>query len=113
MNFEVKWLQLIRFLKITFSVFLIFLVLSYAGIHFLAYKIKQESKYINQITYYVQTSKDLHTLCMLDYLINPNGKDMLEDCKKIAPTVKKEEEKSLTPYYDFYLKYLEKYLSRN
>jgi hypothetical protein len=89
----------------------LFILLSaYGAMHFLAYKIKEESKYINQINYYVHMSKDLHTLCMLDYMINPNGKDMLEQCKKITPQIKSPKEKSLTPYYDFYKKYLREYI---
>lgn len=112
MNSISIWKKMVKFLKITFLIFLFSLVSLYGGIHFLAYKIEQESKYINKINYYIHTSKDLHTLCMLDYMINPNGKDILEDCKKIAPTVKKEHEESLTPYYDFYIKYLQKYLTR-
>lgn len=112
MNKVTLWKQLLKFLKITFSIFLLIMISLYGGIHFLAYKIKQESKYINEINYYVHTSKDLHTLCMLDYMINPNGKDMLETCKKIAPQIKKENEESLTPYYDFYVKYLQPYIDK-
>jgi hypothetical protein len=111
MNTVLRWKQLLKFLKITFTIFLFILVSLYGGLHFLAYKIKQESKYINEINYYIHSSKDLHTLCMLDYMINPNGKDMLEECKKITPTVKKKEEESLTPYYDFYVKYLQHYIN--
>lgn len=96
-----------KILKITFLFFLFLSVSIYGGFHFLAYKVQQESKFIHQINYYVQTSKDLHTLCMLDYMINPNGKDMLEECKKLTPIITNKEEESLTPYYDFYKKYLQ------
>jgi hypothetical protein len=99
-----------KILKITTLVTLSILLALYGGLHFLSYKIKQESKYINQINYYVHMSKDLHTLCMLDYMINPNGKDMLEQCKEIAPKIKTKQEKSLTPYYDFYKTYLREYI---
>ena len=55
-------------------------------------------------------SADLYMLCILDYHINTNGKDMLTQCAKIEGINKTHPQlntKIETPYYDFYMKYMQ------
>ena len=46
-------------------------------------------------------------LCMLDYHFNPRGKDMLQECNKLAKIADKKPD---TPYYDFYIKYVKDFV---
>jgi len=89
-------------IKIIFYFFLFFFI-TFIGInHFLAYKIKKESEKVLLIHHQNYIKRDIHTLCMLDYMINPNGKSILEDCKRIDI----KQTKIDTPYLDFYFKYI-------
>ena len=90
-------------LKIILLIFFSFLMLLVGLSHFFAYKLKQESEKIIELSQKNHAQRDLHTLCMLDYMMNPNGKNILEDCKKIEM----KQIKIDTPYLDFYFKYLE------
>lgn len=91
-----------RIIKIIFFIFLLFASILFISLHFFAYKIKQESEKAAFIQHENYMKRDLHTLCMLDYMINPNGKDILKDCKRI----KLKQTKIDTPYLGFYLKYI-------
>ena len=90
-------------LKIILLIFFSFLMILVGLSHFFAYKLKLESKKIMELSQKSDAQRDLHTLCMLDYMINPNGKDILEDCKKVEI----KQTKIDTPYLDFYFKYLD------
>lgn len=70
--------------------------------------IKQEVITVQYLSSNIKYLTDLHTMCLLDHNINPNGKDILKDCKKL------EKEIDLTlkhiqnnPYYSFYKNFIE------
>lgn len=70
--------------------------------------IKQEAVNAQYITNNIKYLSDLHTMCLLDYSINPNGKNILEECKKL------ESEITLSlkhidnfSYYNFYKRFIE------
>jgi len=90
-------------IKIIFYIFLFLYLIIFASFYFLTYKIKKESELIALIKKQSTMKRDLHILCMLDYMINPNGKSILKDCKKIDLNQTKID----TPYLDFYFKYLQ------
>lgn len=80
---------------------------SYALGRLFEYKIHNESFDISLRTYYINQLKDRYTLCILDYSINPNGKDMLKECEKIELKINLNKKKLIdeAPYYSFYNKH--------
>lgn len=60
---------------------------SYFVSTFLSNKIQRSVLEVQYLSHNIQYLKDLHSLCMLDYMINPNGKDMLNECKKLEEDI--------------------------
>jgi len=108
--------KFIKFItKIFFTVAILSSILYFTLLHF-------EKKVQEEYTLLIQHSQkmlqvfldkknaDLYILCILDYHINPNGKKMLNKCSKIENIHKEYPElntKLETPYYDFYMKYIQ------
>jgi len=106
----------IRFLTISFII-VAFLCLSlYLALTHFETKVKEDytrlmlhSQKMLQV-FLDKKSADLYMLCLLDYHINPNGKDMLLQCGEIEGINKSHPQlntKIETPYYDFYIKYMQ------
>lgn len=76
---------------------------------FFAYKVQEDyTKLVASNRYtLVPYEKDLYIMCMLDYHLNPNGKNMLQECNKVAKIAN---EKPDTPYFDFYVNHLKNIL---
>jgi len=108
--------RFIKFITRTFfTVAVIFGLLYFAISHFHT-KVQEEYTLLMQHSQKVlqvmlnKQNGDLYMLCLLDYHINPNGKEMLNQCSKIENINKNHPElntKLKTPYYDFYMKYIQ------
>jgi hypothetical protein len=74
-----------------------------------AYKVQEDYDKLIKSNLYTLTpyKNDLYIMCMLDYHINPNGKDMLQECKKLSKIADKKPD---TPYYDFYINYVKEFV---
>ncbi|MEA3289173.1 MAG: hypothetical protein U9Q04_03230 [Campylobacterota bacterium] len=44
---------------------------------------KLDKQRLAVVEFHIQQLKDRHILCRLDHMYNPNGKDMLSECKKL------------------------------
>lgn len=82
---------------------------SYFLSDYLSKKIKHDTLELEYLAYNIQYLKDLHTLCMLDYTINPNGKEILKECKEIESKIisgldRMEETSTYYRIYDKYFK---------
>lgn len=106
----------IRFLTISFLAVALICITLYAGLVYFESKVKEEYSLLMQHSQKLlqvvldRKSADLYLLCILDYHINPNGKDMLAECRKIENINKLPKDfntKIETPYYDFYMKYIQ------
>ena len=108
--------KILRSLTISFISIAVFCAIFYFALSHFHSKVQEEytllikhSQKMLQI-FLDKKNGDLYMLCILDYHINPNGKDMLNECKKIEninqlhPSINT---KIQTPYYDFYMKYLQ------
>lgn len=98
-----------KYLKRVFISFILLAGLLYGSLSFFAYKVQEDyTKLIESNRYtLVPYEKDLYIMCMLDYHINPNGKNMLKECNKLAKIA---DEKPNTPYYDFYIEYVKDFI---
>lgn len=97
-----------RFLTIIFITSIFAYGISYFLTDIVSKKIQKSVLTMEYLSYNIQYLKDLHTLCMLDYTINPNGKDILKDCKiieeQIVTTINHVEKNE--GFYNFYEKYV-------
>lgn len=106
----------IRFLTLSFVFVAVLCITLYFAITYFESKVKEEyslllnhSQKMLQV-FLDQKNGDLYLLCILDYHLNPNGKNMLSECSKIEnvnianPHINTKLE---TPYYDFYMKYIQ------
>lgn len=95
-----------KILKISLLVIAVSFSVSYFTSKFISGKIQHESLQAQYLTVNVKFLRDLYTLCMLDYAINPNGKDIIQDCKKVAQQIELGNEylQESMPYYNFYKK---------
>jgi len=108
--------RFIKFItKIFVGVAILSTILYFALLHF-EKKVQEEStlliKHSQKLLQVMlnKTNADLYMLCILDYHINPNGKEMLNQCSKIENIQIEHPElntKLKTPYYDFYMKYIQ------
>ena len=108
--------RFIKFItKISIAVAILFSIFHFALLHF-ERKVHEEymllMKHSQKLLQVMlnKTNADLYMLCILDYHINPNGKEMLHQCSKIGNIQKEYPElntKLKTPYYDFYMKYIQ------
>lgn len=83
--------------------FISFTASNYA-VKYISHKIQIESMQMNYLTNNVKFLNDLYTLCMLDFSINPNGKEIKQECEQIKEKIKlnaKYMDESL-PYYKIY-----------
>lgn len=98
-----------KYVKILFLMTLISIVFLYGTLYLFSYKVQEDyNKLVHNNRYTLDSyNTDLYILCMLDYHINPNGKDMLQECNKLAKIPHK---KLDTPYYDFYVKYVKDFI---
>ncbi len=106
----------IRFLTISFVTVAVMCVGLFFAIRFFETKVKEDYSTLMQHSQKIlrltldNKNADLYLLCILDYHINPNGKDMLSECNKIKNigTIDPQlNTKIETPYYDFYMKYMQ------
>lgn len=81
----------------------------YGVLNFFAYKVQEDYDKLVKSNRYILNPyhTDLYMLCMLDYHFNPRGKDMLQECNKLAKIADKKPD---TPYYDFYIKYVKDFV---
>lgn len=98
-----------RYLKALFLLTITFAGLVYGVLYFFAYKVQEDYDKLVKNNRYILNSyhTDLYMMCMLDYHLNPNGKDMLQECNKLAKLAQNKPE---TPYYDFYIKYVQEFI---
>ena len=106
----------IRFLTISFVIVAFLCISLFFALSYFENKVKEDytklmlhSQKMLQV-FLDKKSADLYMLCILDYHINPNGKEMLSECAKIENIDKTHPQlntKVETPYYDFYMKYMQ------
>lgn len=73
----------IRLIKIVISSSLAGICLAYGLSYFFHIKIVDERDFIQQLKIEMSVQRDLYMMCMIDYHINPNGKDIINECKKL------------------------------
>ena len=109
----------IRFLTISFVTVAFLCIALFIALSHFESKVKEDySKLMLHSQKMLQVfldkkSADIYMLCILDYHINPNGKDMLKQCAEIEGINKAHPQintKIETPYYDFYMKYMQEVL---
>lgn len=109
--------KFIRFLTIIFVTVAFLCIALFMAITHFESKVKEDySKLMLHSQKMLQVfldnkNADLYMMCILDYHINPNGKDMLKQCSQIEEIQKSHPELYTnidTPYYDFYIKYIQR-----
>ncbi|MBD3841927.1 MAG: hypothetical protein IE909_08580 [Campylobacterales bacterium] len=90
-----------RILKLL-AVALVAYLSSYLLVSFISVKLQEESIKMNYMVYEIQNLKDIHTLCMLDYTINPNGANTMQECQEIQQKLAfyKKHLQDQTPYWN-------------
>ncbi len=97
-----------KLLTITVIVSSISFISMFYATQFFSNKIKEEALNFYTMNYHKKQLKDIYTMCMIDYNINPKGKDILNECEKVKTQLLFTMENSNieTPFLNFYNKYL-------
>lgn len=97
-----------KLLTITVIVSALSFISMYQITQFISKKIKEEAISFYAINYHTKQLKDIYTLCMLDYKINPKGEDILKECQQVKEKLifTMENSNKDRPFFNFYNEYL-------